>query len=237
MYIIRALIFDVDETLVYYEGYDIREWFEKYTAPAIKGIGINIDVETYRKMTRGELPRSYVERFGVNHVLFWKTVDKANLKYRMEAAEKGKIKPFPDVNALKELKSMGLKLAAVSNASQECTEFVLDLFKLREHFDAVFGKDYSYLNGAKPSPYLIEKSLKALKTSPNEALVVGDSKSDVLAAHRAGVKAVQIERFEKVENADYYVKNLWELLELLRSLRSLNSNQPEPAGTFPKPPL
>lgn len=233
-HIIRALIFDVDETLVYYEGYNLKEWFRRYTAPAIKRLGIEIDAETYRKMTRGELPRSYVERFGVSHVLFWKTVDGANLKYRIEAAERGKIKPFPDVDALKELKDMGLKLAAVSNASQECTEFVLDLFKLRRYFDAVFGKDYSYLDGAKPSPYLIEKSLKTLKISPEEALVVGDSKSDVLAAHRAGVKAVQIVRFEKVENADYYVKTLWQLLELVESL---NSDQPEPSGISSKLPL
>lgn len=219
---LRALIFDVDETLIYYEGHDARRWFDDYLEPAFQRHNINVDFETYGKMVRGTLPRSYVERLGINHVDFWKLVDTVNLEYRKKLAEEGKIKPFPDVaRALDELKNMGLKLAAVSNASQECTEFVLGLFKLRKYFDVVFGKDYSYLDGAKPSPYLIEKSLKALKISPGEVLVVGDSKLDILAAHRAGVKVVQIERFERVENADYYVKDLGELLELVKLLNSL----------------
>ncbi|WP_056933643.1 HAD family hydrolase [Thermococcus barophilus] len=218
---IKALIFDVDETLVYYENYDAKEWFSKYLEPAFQQHGINIDFETYRKMVKGILPRSYVERFGIDHVEFWKLVDNVNLRYRKVLAKEGKVKIFPDVpQALSELRTMELKLAAVSNASQECTEFVLDLFGLRKHFDVVYGKDYSNLDGAKPSPYLIEKALKALSASPNEALVVGDSRLDILAGKRARVKTVNVIRFERVEGADYYVKSLWELVELVKKIKN-----------------
>ncbi|AIF68935.1 hypothetical protein PAP_02535 [Palaeococcus pacificus DY20341] len=223
MVIIKGIIFDVDETLVYYEGYNSRKWFEKWGKPEIAELGLDLDFETYRKMVIGELPRSYVEVFGVNHVEFWKAIDEAKLKYRKAAAKEGKIKTFPDVDALGELKKFGLKLAAVSNASQECTEFVLELFDLKKYFDVVFGKDYSYLDGAKPNPYLIEKALKALGVQPNEALVVGDSYSDVLAAHRANVKAVQALRFDNfIGEADYHVKDLWELWELVMKKNSKN---------------
>jgi len=215
---LRALIFDVDETLVYYEGYNHREWYENWVMPALRERGIELDYETYKKTVTGELPRSYVERFGVDHVEFWRIVDEVNLEYRKRMAELGRIKPFPDVDALKELRNMVPKLAAVSNASQECTEFVLDLFDLRKYFDVVYGKDYSNLDGVKPDPYLVKKALKALGLKPQEALMVGDSHHDVLAGKRAGMKVVNVTRFGKVEGADYYVESLWELVELVKRL-------------------
>ncbi|AIU70626.1 2-haloalkanoic acid dehalogenase [Thermococcus eurythermalis] len=215
---LRALIFDVDETLVYYEGYDHREWYENWVMPALRKHGIELDYETYKKTVTGNLPRSYIERFGIDHVEFWQIVDSVNLEYRKKMAELGRIRPFPDVGALKELKEMGLKLAAVSNASQECTEFVLDLFGLRKYFDVVYGKDYSNLDGVKPDPYLVKKALKALGVAPQETLMVGDSHHDVLAGKRAGMKVVNVTRFGKVEGADYYVKDLWELVELVKKM-------------------
>ena len=216
--IIRGVIFDVDETLVYYDGYSQRDWYNLYVQPALLERGIKLDYSIYRKMTAGELPRSYVERFGINHVKFWKLADALNLEYRKSLAREGRIKAFPDVGTLGELKRLGLKLAAVSNASQECTEFVLNLFGLRKHFDAVYGKDYSHLDGVKPNPYLIEKALKTLGLKAEEALMVGDSRLDIEAGHRAGLKVVQLMRFERVEGADYYAGNLGELLDLLRNL-------------------
>ncbi|NJE06089.1 HAD family hydrolase [Thermococcus sp. M36] len=215
---LKGLIFDVDETLVYYEGYDHREWYEGWVLPELRRHGIDLDYETYRRTVRGDLPRSYVERFGIDHVEFWKIVDEVNLRYRREMARLGRIKPFPDVGALGKLKKMGMKLAAVSNASQECTEFVLGLFGLRKYFEVVYGKDYSNLDGVKPSPYLVEKALNALGLKPEEAMMVGDSYHDVLAGKRAGMKVVNVTRFGKIEGADYYVKDLWELVELVKKM-------------------
>ena len=215
---LKGLVFDVDETLVYYEGYNHREWYENWVMPALRERGIDLDYETYKKTVTGELPRSYVERFGIDHVEFWRIVDEVNLEYRKRMAELGRIKPFPDVDALKELRNIGLKLAAVSNASQECTEFVLNLFDLRRYFDVVYGKDYSNLDGVKPDPYLVKKALKALGLKPQEALMVGDSHHDVLAGKRAGMKVVNVTRFGKVEGADYYMNNLWELVELVKKM-------------------
>ncbi|WP_087037857.1 HAD family hydrolase [Thermococcus litoralis] len=215
---LKALIFDVDETLVYYEHYNDREWFEKWGKKEIEKLGISVDYETYKKMVKGELPRSWVEKLGVDHVEFWKAIDRAKLDYRKWAAERGLIKAFPDVDALENFKQIGLKMAAVSNASQDCTEFVLELYDLKKYFDVILGKDYRYLDGAKPNPYLIKKALDALGVLPSEALVVGDSASDILAAHGASVSAVQVVRFEKIEGADYYVKDLKELVQLVRSL-------------------
>ncbi|WP_297469550.1 HAD family phosphatase [Thermococcus sp.] len=215
---LRGLIFDVDETLVYYEGYDLRRWYEEVGRPAMEKLGVVLDWETFRRIVRGELSRTYVERFGIDHVEFWKAMDRANRTYRENLLKAGRIKPFPDVDALKELRNMGLKLAAVSNASQDNTELVLRAFGLDKYFDIVLGKDYSYLDGVKPNPYLIEKALRALNLKPQEVMIVGDSSNDVLAGKRAGIKTVNIVRFEKVPGADYYVNDLWELVKIVRGL-------------------
>lgn len=215
---LKGIIFDVDETLVYYEGYDPKTWFEEWVKPELERHGINLDYELYSKTARLELPRTYVKKLGIDPVELWKIIDAANNRYRKKMLAEGKIKAFPDVSSLEELKKMNLKLAAVSNASLENTLLVLRAFDLEKYFGLVLGKDYSNLDGVKPSPYLIEKALKGLELSPAEALVVGDSSNDVLAAHRAGVKAVNVIRFGKVEGADYYVKDLWELLELVKGM-------------------
>ncbi|ASJ00864.1 HAD family hydrolase [Thermococcus gorgonarius] len=214
---LKGLIFDVDETLVYYEGYDHREWFENWVKPELEKRGIKLDYSLYSKTARLELPRTYVKKLGINPVELWRIIDEVNWKYRKKMLAEGKIKVFPDADALEELKNLGLKLAAVSNASLENALLVLRAFDLERYFDAVFGKDYANLDGVKPNPYLIHKALKALELQPNEVLVVGDSENDILAAHRAGVKAVNVVRFGRVEGADYYVDSLWELLELIRN--------------------
>ncbi|AFL94271.1 hypothetical protein CL1_0056 [Thermococcus cleftensis] len=215
---IRGLIFDVDETLVYYEGYTLKSWYEEVGRPAMERLGVVLDWETFRRIVKGELSRRYVERFGIDHVEFWKAMDRANRAYRERLLREGKIKPFPDVEALGELRNLGLKLAAVSNASQDNTELVLGAFGLDKHFDVVFGKDYSYLDGVKPSPYLVNKALNALNLKPGEVLLVGDSSNDVLAGKNAGIKTVNVTRFERVDGADHYVENLWELVELVKKM-------------------
>jgi len=168
-------------------------------------------------MARGELPRSYVEKFQINHVKFWKALDEANRKYREELLKEGKVHTFKDVEALKEIKNLGIKLAAVSNASQDNTELVLRAFDLLKYFDVVYGKDYTYLDGVKPNPYLINKALKALNVEPKEAILVGDSELDIIAGKRAKLRVVQIVREKRVEGADVYINSLWELVDKLKT--------------------
>ncbi|NJF24911.1 HAD family phosphatase [Thermococcus sp. Bubb.Bath] len=215
---LRGVIFDVDETLVYYEGYDPKRWFEEWVRPELERHGISLDYGLYSKTARLELPRTYVRKVGINPVELWKIIDAVNNRYRKKMLAEGKIKAFPDVSALGELKKLNLKLAAVSNASLENTLLVLRAFELDKYFDIILGKDYSNLDGVKPSPYLIQKALERLNLRPDEALVVGDSSNDIIAAHGAGVKAVNVLRFGKADGADYYVKTLRELVELVKSL-------------------
>ncbi len=56
-----GIIFDVDETLVYYEGYDHKKWFEEWVKPELERHGIKLDYELYSKTARLELPQDLRE--------------------------------------------------------------------------------------------------------------------------------------------------------------------------------
>lgn len=91
------------------------------------------------------------------------------------------------VGMVDELRSMGIKLAVVTNNHREAMEVVLERYGLR--FEVALSRDDGEI---KPSGYLIEKALEALGISADEAVVVGDGRYDVEASGRAGVRCIYL---------------------------------------------
>jgi pyrophosphatase PpaX len=83
------------------------------------------------------------------------------------------------------LYKQGYKLAIVSTKVRNVVLKGLDLMKLRPFFDVVITLDE--VENAKPHPEPIEKALKELGSSPQEAIMVGDNHHDILAGKNAGV--------------------------------------------------
>lgn len=84
----------------------------------------------------------------------------------------------------------GRPLAIVSNNSRVAVEAYLDLHSLHQyvsHISARMSPDPTLL---KPSPYLVEAALVALSSVPDRSMLVGDSVTDVEAAHTAGTRAI-----------------------------------------------
>jgi pyrophosphatase PpaX len=83
------------------------------------------------------------------------------------------------------LYKQGYKLAIVSTKVRDVVLKGLDLMKLRPFFEVVITLDE--VENAKPHPEPIEKALKELGASPQEAIMVGDNHHDILAGKNAGV--------------------------------------------------
>lgn len=78
-----------------------------------------------------------------------------------------------------------IKCALVSNNSRRSVQAVLGQHNL--DFDAVMTRD----DGAfKPDPKAFLAALRQLRARPDEAVVVGDTHLDLLAAHRTGITDV-----------------------------------------------
>jgi hypothetical protein len=71
---------------------------------------------------------------------------------------------------------------------------LLDFFDLRPSFDTYYGREKTVesLSLKKPNPHYLERALSDLEAET--ALYVGDSESDVAAAHRAGVDSAFVRR-------------------------------------------
>lgn len=99
------------------------------------------------------------------------------------------LKPAPGARALCErLREQGLALVVASSAQKEELQALLriaDIQDLLEDADAGSNGKKS-----KPSPDIIEAALNTAKLKPDEAIMLGDTPYDILAALKVGVRTI-----------------------------------------------
>ncbi|MBQ4863864.1 HAD-IA family hydrolase [Pseudoalteromonas sp. MMG013] len=82
-----------------------------------------------------------------------------------------------------------LPKAVVTNKDRAFTEQLLDKLSLNHHFEVlVCGDD----TAKKPNPEPVLMACKALGIKPSDAIMIGDSKSDILAAKNAEVDVIAL---------------------------------------------
>ena len=102
--------------------------------------------------------------------------------------------PLPGVvEGLTELRASrgdSIKLAILTNSGRPATQYALTKFGFSRFMDASFTRDD--LPVMKPRPEGIQAALRSLLLMPAEAVFVGDSRVDILAAKGAGVRVVSV---------------------------------------------
>ena len=93
---------------------------------------------------------------------------------------------FPDVEpCLEAVTGMGIRLGICSNKPEQfCAKLLSDL-GVRDHFDAIQGSGSGL--PPKPHPEPLFATIAKLGATPDQALYVGDSETDVKTARAAGV--------------------------------------------------
>ncbi len=84
----------------------------------------------------------------------------------------------------------GRSVAIVSNNSGLAVATYLHDHRLARYVSAVIGRDDPDPAHMKPSPYRVRQAIQMLQAAPAECVLVGDSASDVAAAHAADVPAI-----------------------------------------------
>lgn len=120
----------------------------------------------------------------------------------MERARESFYRHYHDVNgdaaviletvpeALATLRQAGLKLACVTNKPREFTLPLLDRVGLAPWFEVVVAGDDA--PAKKPAPDPLLAACAQLEVAPGEALMLGDSANDYLAAHAAGMWCILV---------------------------------------------
>jgi pyrophosphatase PpaX len=228
---VRGILFDLDGTIVrlpsqetFFDGLlvDIlREYDAPIPEPQVR-LAIWHSGGQFESILRGWGVRDYnsfIHRF-----------DEYDLAQRRALVKAGTICPFPDVTALAALHKH-VKLGIVTNTPPEIASFELTHFKLARHFDDLVMLGTVEQHIAKPEPDGLHRCLRKLHVPESQALMVGDSSSDIIAGQRAGVGTVLVRRPDQPMPGnlkvppDLIIDDLHELLRLLPSARSTHRSR------------
>jgi phosphoglycolate phosphatase len=98
-------------------------------------------------------------------------------------------RPYPGVpEGLERLRTAGHALALATNKPTDVTETLLEKLGLRARFAAVYGG--GSVPELKPHPAMLEAIMGRLGFGPGATWMVGDNRTDLEAARRAGVRSV-----------------------------------------------
>ena len=100
-------------------------------------------------------------------------------------------RPYPGIpELLTDLQAHGIQLAVASNKFQEGTEYLIQRFFPGIRFVAILGNR----PGAplKPDPEIVQEVLRKAKVQPADALLVGDSPTDMKTAANGGIESIAV---------------------------------------------
>ena len=203
-----ALVFDNDGVIV--EPTD-RSVLVDAVVETLAAFDIDIDRAFAEQTVANDVvPTATIREYGVDPEAFWHHRElAASLAQQAHVREGGK-PLYDDVSALE---SIGLPLALVSNNQHATVEYVLAHHDIGHLFESARGRAPTLAGAArrKPEPDYIEAALADLGTT--DALYVGDSETDVVAAQRAGIDAAFLRR-DHVEHVALSVEPTFEVPDI-----------------------
>lgn len=145
--------------------------------------------------------------------------DRANIELsslELEAVQSALPTPYA-VEVIANAYASGTPLAIVSNNAEDAVNKYLAMNNLTAQISYVSARASSDPSLMKPNPFLVIQALAALKANPGHSALVGDQVSDIVSAHRAGVRAIgyankdgKREQFEQAA-ADLVITSMAEL--------------------------
>ena len=100
-------------------------------------------------------------------------------------------RPYPGIpELLTELQARGVRLAVASNKFQEGTEYLVRSIFPEIDFVALLGNRPGY--PLKPDPEIVQEVLRRSGVAPEDALLVGDSPTDMRTAANGGIDALAV---------------------------------------------
>lgn len=125
---------------------------------------------------------------------------------------------------LETLSEAGYRLGVISNADGR-VEGLLEGAGLRSHFEFVI--DSHAVGVEKPDPEIFRHALRHLQVEPDECLYVGDLYPvDVVGARRAGMRAVLLDPFGRIEEPVDRIPSVAHLPEYLEDLDVAGGSEP-----------
>ncbi len=98
---------------------------------------------------------------------------------------------YPQVReGLSALRDDGLKVACVTNKPRELIAKLFEVLGIASSFDAIVGGGDTVDKKPKPAPLLL--ACERMGVAPAEAVMIGDSQNDAIAAQAAGMRSLTV---------------------------------------------
>ena len=182
----RAVLFDVDGTLLDSNDAHARAWVE-----AGERFGYEIGFEHARRLIGMGGDKVCPALTGLDHE---SAEGKEILAYRTDLFLReylADLRPFPGVRELlSRLRSDGLELVVASSASGAELKRLLDAAGATEFFDATTSS--SDAEHSKPDPDIVEAAVGRAGEPARACVMIGDTPYDISAARRAGVRILAV---------------------------------------------
>lgn len=225
---IKAVLFDLGETLVYQQTYEpFQKILDLHGMPktldeiqeAFEKASMEFNIEDHSTLPSHEF-------YGQWNMTILKHLGIARSARRLAAEidrqwfDFSRLRAYPEVkHTLSRLKKMKLKLGIITRGHEVDIEQMLSRARLAEFFDVRVGSDTT----KKPKPHLepFEYALKRLETTPKEAIFVGDQlELDYFAAKKAGLVPILIRRDGLPPSGVTSIRSLDEIFRILEEINA-----------------
>lgn len=183
----KAVIFDLDGTLLDNNSYHRESWVEY-----LKSIGRYISEEEFNKNINGRTNKDVVEYiYGKNK----SDVEITKHTLEKEALYRKIYKPFiKPVNGLIDfleiLKNKNIPMAIATSGIQPNIDFMFENIPIKRYFKAVINS--SHITKGKPDPEIYLKVASLLNVPPKNCLVFEDAVVGIKSAKAAGMKVIAV---------------------------------------------
>lgn len=223
---IRALIFDLDDTL-YEEMQFVRSGFRAvshYVSDAYtvdKNVVYQMLLEVLANQGRGKVFDVVLKRLGL--------YKKSSISEMVKAyrAHEPAISPYPDVKpVLTMLRDNGYKLGLITDGDVNVQKNKLRALKIGQYFGCVTFSDQYGIERRKPHIFPYKRVLEKLQTIPHESAYIGDNPlKDFTGARKLGMYAVRIMRGQyktvdgkRQQEADVRIDSLYQIFDVLNQM-------------------
>ena len=208
---IKAVIFDMDGLM-----FDTERVGKDAILQSGKDFGYEISLELHSRMlgrNAKDIENMLKEEYGNDfpYKEMWNHVFELMDKYYAEHGIPIK-EGLEDL--LKFLKEKNIKIAVASSSKTEVIKSHLKSTHLIQYYDFIVGGDQ--IHHGKPDPEIFLKAVEHFQIQPEEALVLEDSKSGILAAHKGNIPVICIP--DLVEHEKEIIDLTWHTLPNLKEV-------------------
>ncbi|AZV55436.1 HAD family hydrolase [Clostridium sp. AWRP] len=181
----KYILFDLDGTIT-----ESKEGITKSVQYALKKFGIIVEsLDLLEKFIGPPLKYSFSEYYGFDENKSLEAVQYYREYFEKKGIMENKVYDHIE-DLLKQLKEMKLKLIIATSKPTKFSNIILNNFNLTPYFDAIVG---SNMNGTRCTKgEVIKHVVEKYKINPNEAVMVGDRKYDMIGARQNNMDSIGV---------------------------------------------